>query len=104
MDWTEILIGAAIGNVIGGAITIFVSWIFYVRAAEGLKRRTELIMRGLEEAAQEGLVKYRRNERTGEIEGIDFIARAHIGGSSDVSGTATVRHQDDASADQTQGQ
>jgi hypothetical protein len=35
VDWMGILIGAA--------ITIAVSWIFYVRAAEGLKRQTALI-------------------------------------------------------------
>jgi hypothetical protein len=59
-----------------------------------------MIMRGLEEAAQEGLVKFRRNER-GDIVGIDFIAPAHIGGSSGVSGTPTVRDDDDP-ADQAQ--
>jgi len=52
VDWTGVLIGAAIGNVIGGVITIVVSWFFYVRAARGLQReaeelkqQTQLIMR-----------------------------------------------------------
>ena len=111
MDWTGILIGAAIGNLIGGAITIVVSWFFYVRAARGLQReaeelkqeaqelkqQTQLIMRGL----QEGLdIEFNQDEQ-GNIIGVGIKLRAHMGGSSDVSGTATVRDDDDP-ADQAQ--
>jgi len=104
VDWTGILIGAAIGNVIGGAITIVVSWFFYVRAARGLQReaeelkqQTQLIMRGL----QEGLdIEFNQDEQ-GNIIGVGIKLRARIGGSSGVSGTPTVRDDDDP-ADQAQ--
>jgi hypothetical protein len=94
-------VGAAIGNLIGGAITILVSWIFYVCAARSLKRETArlqrhtaLILRGLEEA---GLVEWTRNEDTGEIEGIVIKARFIVGVRSDVSFTPK---ENDAPADQ----
>ena len=111
MDWTGIIIGGAIGNVIGGAITIAVSWFFYVRAAsdlkqeaeelkqeaQELKQQTQLIMRGL----QEGLDIELNQDEQGNIIGVGIKIRARIGGSSDVSGTATVRDDDDP-ADQAQ--
>jgi hypothetical protein len=104
VDWTGILIGAAIGNLVGGAITFFVSRFFYVRAAsdlkqeaQELKQQTQLIMRGL----QEGLdIEFNQDEQ-GNIIGVGIKLRARIGGSSGVSGTPTVRDDADP-ADQGQ--
>jgi hypothetical protein len=97
VDWMGILIGAA--------IAIAVSWFFYVRAARGLQReaeelkqQTQLIMRGL----QEGLdIEFNQDEQ-GNIIGVGIKLRVHMDGSSSASATPTVRHEDDASADQTQ--
>jgi hypothetical protein len=58
-------------------------------------------MRGLEEAAQEGLLEYHRDEQ-GEIDGIKIKAQARMGASSSVSARATVRKENDDPADQTQ--
>ena len=69
------------------------------REAVGLKRQTTLIMRGLEEAAKEGLVEYHRNEQ-GEIDGITFKGQAHMGGSGSLHANPTVPNENDASADQ----
>jgi hypothetical protein len=103
VDWTGVLIGAAIGNVIGAAITIAVSRFFYVRAAsdlkqeaQELKQQTQLIMRGL----QEGLdIEFSKDEQ-GNIIGVGIKLRARIGGSSGVSSTPTVRGESDAPTDQ----
>jgi hypothetical protein len=72
------------GIIIGGLITVLVSLIFYVPSAGGLRReserlrhRTDLIMRGLEDA---GLVEYRRDEN-GEVEGLVVKAQALMSGS-----------------------
>jgi len=105
VDWTGVLIGAAIGNIIGGVITIVVSWFFYVRASRGLQReaeelkqeaqelkqQTQLIMRGLHEGLD---IEFNQDEQ-GNVIGVGIKLRAHIGGSSGVSGTPTVRDDDD---------
>jgi hypothetical protein len=101
VDWTGILIGAAIGNLIGGIITYLVSRHYYVRPAsslrreaEELKQQTQLIMRGL----QEGLDIELNQDEQGNIIGVGIKLRAHIDGSSDVSGT--VRDANEAPNDQ----
>ena len=101
MDWLGILIGAAIGNLIGGFITYLVSRHYYERAASGLqqeaeelKQQTQLILRAL----REGLDIELTQDEQGNIIGVGIKLRAHIGGSSDVSGT--VRDANEAPNDQ----
>ena len=109
MNWIEILISAVIGNVIGGAITFVVSRFFYMRAASDLKQaaqelkqearelkqQTQLIMRAL----REGLDIELTQDARGNIIGVGIKARAHIGGSSDVSATPTERDENEAPVD-----
>ena len=99
MDWLGILIGAAIGNLIGGFITYLVSRHYYERAARGLqqeaeelKQQTQLILRAL----REGLDIDVTQDAQGNIIGVGVKLRAHIGGSSDVSATPTERDEDTA--------
>jgi hypothetical protein len=85
------------GIVIGGLITVLVSLVFYVPSARGLRReserlrrRTDLIMRGLEDA---GLVEYRRDEN-GEVEGVVVKGSALMSGSGSLGAAPTVEHAD----------
>lgn len=68
----------ALGIIVGGLITLCVSWLFYVRAAKelriesvNLRRRIDLVLTGLGNA---GIVELSRNEE-GEIVGISVTVR-----------------------------
>jgi hypothetical protein len=68
---------ALFGVLIGAAVSYFVSWYFYQEAADELKdeaeelrRHTTLIMRGLEEFAKTGNLKWNLEE--GKHRGIAF--------------------------------
>ena len=82
MDWP--------GIILGGLITVLVSLIFYIPSArslrqesERLRSRTDLIMRGLEEA---GLVEYRRDENN-EISGAVIKGQARMSGRGSLEAT-----------------
>jgi hypothetical protein len=96
VDWTSVL-EIAVGVLAGGAITAY-----FARQgsqelsreakelkqeARELKQQTQLIMRML----REGLNIKVNQDAQGNIIGVWVMARAHIGGSSEVSGTPTER-------------
>jgi glutamate-1-semialdehyde aminotransferase len=73
VDWGTV-VSTVVGVLAGGGISAYFSWRGSQELrheAERLRRQTELLMRGLEEAAKAGNFEWNRNEQ-GEIIGIAF--------------------------------
>src|SRR5829696_10426258 len=90
----------AVGILAGAIIGYLISSYFSRKASSELQaeaHKLSLIMRALESA---GIVEFTRDEHGKEV-GVVVRVHAHMGGSSGVSGTPTVRDDDDP-ADQAQ--
>jgi hypothetical protein len=90
----------AVGILAGALIGYLISSYFSRKASSELQaeaHKLSLIMRALESA---GIVEFTRDEHGKEV-GVVVRVHAHMGGSSGVSGTPTVRDDDDP-ADQAQ--
>ena len=82
-----------VGVVVGGVITLLCSWLFYLKAAKGLKseaaevrRLTTLVLRGMEEA---GLAELNQ-DKSGKITGLVLKDGASLKGRGSASARATV--------------
>ena len=82
-----------VGVVVGGVITLLCSWLFYLKAAKGLKSETAelrrliaLVLRSMEEA---GLAELNRDE-SGTMIGLILKGRGSLKGRASASARATV--------------